>query len=317
MNPLRRLAVLSAILLAQVAGAQEAETQRVQFPAGQSGTVIRNSISGFNSVEYLLGAQAGQRMVVEMSTSNPSAYFNIYAPGNAPGRSEAMFIAASSGLRYEGVLPSSGDYMVQVFINRNAARRDESASYQLDISIGGSGAQTAASQPDYADGLAGGPDYWEVFGVSNALKIRSAPSTNARVLIQFPRGTVVQNLGCQMNEGRRWCRITQPGGTGVTGWAAGQYLREAAAPSYVTSPSGSNNNAGAASSGAPLGMMPTWCRNEAATRYKLSADQIGVDPAIPIGNSYQVSGRWPVSNPTDHFICRFDASGAILDISPR
>jgi hypothetical protein len=230
---------ISALLFAGAAVAQEPVTERVQFASGQSGTTIRGSLQGYESVQYLLGAAAGQRMIVNMITSNPSTYFNIFAPGDAPGRSEAMFIAASSGLYYEGVLPESGDYMLQVFINRNAARRDESTTYTLDVRIEGA----AGAGQDFADGLSGGPDYWEVTGVSGSLNIRTAPSTSAPVRIGLLRGTVVQNLGCRMNEGRRWCEVAQLGG-GVTGWAAGEYLREAAAPQQPVIPPAGSGGAG-------------------------------------------------------------------------
>lgn len=168
---------------------------------------------------------------------------------------------------------------------RNAAWRNESANYRLDVRIGGSGsgAQTATPAPDYADGLAGGPDYWEVFGVSETLNIRSGPSSNAGIVIRFPSGTVLQNLGCRINEGRRWCQITQPGGDGVTGWAAGQYLRETAAPSYVLGPRANSGTSGAATASAPTDMMPTWCRAEAATRFGLEAERIAATTARPKG----------------------------------
>ena len=230
------------MLFAGAAVAQQPVTERVQFPAGQSGTTIRGSLQGEQSVQYLLGASAGQRMVVRMTTSNPSTYLNIYAPGDAPGRSEAMFIAASNGLNFEVVLPSSGDYIVQVFINRNAARRGESTTYALDFRIGGA----AGAGQDYADGPSGCPDFWEVTDVSGSLNIRSAPSTSASVRIGLLRGTVVRNLGCRMTEGRRWCEVAQLGG-GVTGWAAGRYLRESAGPSQATRPPAGS---GAPSSGA-------------------------------------------------------------------
>ena len=130
---------------------------------------------------------------------------------------------------------------------RNAARRNETANYSLSVSIRGAASQAPpSSNPDYADGLSGGPDYWEVYGTPDTLNIRSGPSTKYRVLIAFPVGTVVQNLGCRMSGGQRWCKITQPGGTGVTGWAAGRYLREAAAPSYAKPPA-ANSGAGSVS----------------------------------------------------------------------
>ena len=54
-------------------------------------------------------------------------------------------------------------------------------------------------------------------------------------------GTVVQNRGCRRNEGRVWCQIAQVDG-GATGWAASQYLREAAAPSVATRPAAKSAN---------------------------------------------------------------------------
>ena len=231
MRILNRCAFIAALLFAGAAAAQQPMTERVQFPAGQSGTTIRGNLQGDQTIQYLLGAAAGQRMVVNMTTSNPSTYFNIFAPGDAPGRSAAMFIAATSGLTYEGVLPESGDYMVQVFINRNAARRGESTAYTLDIRIDGA----AGAGQDFADGLSGGPDYWEVTGVSGSLSIRAAPSTAAPVRAGLLRGSVVRNLGCRISEGRRWCEVAQVGG-GITGWAAGEYLSESAGPGQATVP---------------------------------------------------------------------------------
>ncbi|MDU8913596.1 SH3 domain-containing protein [Aestuariicoccus sp. MJ-SS9] len=233
---LKCIAVVAALSTATQTLAQEPRTERVQFPAGQSRTTINASLTGYESVEYLLGARAGQRMAVEMFPSNPSTYFNIFAPGNRPGQGAAMYVAATNGLRFDGVLPSNGDYRVQVFINRNAARRNESTNYTLNVSIGG-----AAPSQDFADGLSGGPNFWEVFGVSQSLNVRAAPSTSAQVVMGLLNGTIVQNRGCRSNEGRVWCQIAQVDG-GATGWAASQYLREAAAPSASTRPAVSSGN---------------------------------------------------------------------------
>lgn len=241
MKLFQRIAFFAALMFAGAAVAQETVTERVQFPPGQSGTTIRGALEGYDSIEYLLGAAAGQRMVVNMTAANPSTYFNIFAPGDAPGRSAAMFIAATSGLMYDGILSTSGDYTVQVFINRNAARRDETTSYSLDIRIEGPG---GAGQ-DFADGLTGGPDFWEVTGVTGSLNIRAAPSTSAAIRSGLLSGSVVRNLGCQMNEGRRWCEVAQVGGN-ITGWAAGEYLRESAGPSQQVVPPAGSGGASAA-----------------------------------------------------------------------
>jgi hypothetical protein len=54
---------------------------------------------------------------------------------------------------------------LRVFIVAFHARRDEQARYSLSIHIGANHHQgSAAPTGDCADGLSGGPDFWEVSG---------------------------------------------------------------------------------------------------------------------------------------------------------
>jgi len=109
-------------------------SEQVKFPHGASGTSIKSSIVGYQGVNYTLDAKAGQSMTVNLKSGNLSNYFNIYAPGKGPG-DEAMFIGDINGNSYSGVLPSTGTYTIQVFLMRNAARRNEKANYTLEISV--------------------------------------------------------------------------------------------------------------------------------------------------------------------------------------
>jgi len=219
--------VLAALWLAAPANAQNIRTEQVHFPRGKTGTEIQGTIRGDQIVDYVLGAQAGQTMSIEMMTSNASNYFNV----SAPGASAAMHIGSTKGNNFRTVIPSSGDYQVRVYLMRNAARRNESTDYRLKVSI--TGGQAAKPEPDYADGLSGGPDYWEVTGVSvgDRLNMRAGPSTSERVTATFANGTKLRNLGCRMSGGQRWCRVEILQHGGWAGWVAGRYLREAAGPS--------------------------------------------------------------------------------------
>lgn len=107
----------------------------IVFPAGGSGTTVRGSVKGYDAALYSLNARAGQTAKVVFKPTNTSAYFNVYAPGVVPGEGEALFIGASSGNSWEAVLPTSGDYTVQVYLYRNAARRDETSDFALDASV--------------------------------------------------------------------------------------------------------------------------------------------------------------------------------------
>jgi hypothetical protein len=127
---------IGLVALSMSTFAVDSRDERVQFAPGTSGTTIKETITGYQTVNYKLVAKAGQTMVVELKTDNGANYFNIFAPGKGPG-DEAMFIGSTSGGRYEGMLPEDGEYTVQVYLMRSAARRDERANYTLSVGISG------------------------------------------------------------------------------------------------------------------------------------------------------------------------------------
>jgi hypothetical protein len=104
----------------------------VHFAKGANSATIEGRIQGDMTIDYLLGAKQGQSMNVSMATDNGANYFNIIEPGRS---NEAMFVGSSSGNRFEGTLPASGDYKVRVYLMRSAARRDEIANYRLEMII--------------------------------------------------------------------------------------------------------------------------------------------------------------------------------------
>ncbi len=127
---------IGLLSFATFAVAGDDRDEKVRFAPGTSGTTIKATIIGRESVNYKLRAKAGQSLFVILNTSNGANYFNIYVPGKGPGDA-AMFIGATLGTRYEGTLPADGVYTVQVFLMRSAARRNEKASYTLEIEIDG------------------------------------------------------------------------------------------------------------------------------------------------------------------------------------
>ena len=178
-------------------------------------------------VRYVLGASAGQRRTIALTTGHTSTYFNVVQPsapqGPALARSE---MAGTNPMvpdlnRFDGVLPETGDYVIEVWMYRSAARRGDVADFTLDIAIGaGAGAVTAAGWSDEADSPSGGPDWWEV-RVGSTLNVHSAPSTSAPTVGRLPNGLVLENRGCQIADGD------------AAGWVAGEYLVEAVAPAIA------------------------------------------------------------------------------------
>lgn len=204
----------------------------VSFAAGTSGASYSDRIVGYESVEYLLSASGGQQMRIDLNTSNPSNYFNVWPPGG----DTAIFVGSSSGDHFDGVLPRSGEYRVQVFLMRNAARRNETANFTLDIAITGAVAPGSTKQPDFADGDAGGPDWYVVRGVSagDRLNVRAGPSTKDAVLGQVGNGAQMRNLGCQGQGDARWCQVESPDGR-LRGWVSARFIAEGAAPNTAQS----------------------------------------------------------------------------------
>lgn len=118
-----------------VSAKDEIRKERVQFKKGATTATIKGHIKGYETVDYLLGAKAGQHMNVSLATKHGATYFNILAPGE---NEVAMFNASVSQNQYEGALPASGDYKIRVYMMRSAARRIEAASYTLTVGITGS-----------------------------------------------------------------------------------------------------------------------------------------------------------------------------------
>lgn len=99
--------------------------------------------------------------------------------------------------------------------------------------------------PPSDDDLDGGPDYWAVRGLASneRLGVRLEPRSGSDVLATLRNGEIVRNLGCRITGTTRWCRIRSTTGMDVTGWVAGRYLRESAAPPSVPPP-GSGDDGG-------------------------------------------------------------------------
>lgn len=246
-TPFARHLVAALMMLAAVPAAPgispaQAQEQRIEdfsFARGMSSRTVRDSIQGRESVLYRFDAAAGQRLSITLRTNNPSAYFNLTYGYNG----QSLHVGSSDGNRARMILPESGDYFVEVYLMRNAARRGERADYALTVGITGAPdiaieppppprpprpepVDPGYGDPDYADGLADGPDYWRVTNVplGDALNIRARPKANGAVIARAPNGARLRNLGCRLTGQTRWCRVELRDGS--IGWAAGRFLRE-------------------------------------------------------------------------------------------
>jgi hypothetical protein len=157
---MKTLALASLILGLTVfspAGAVEARTVHVKFGAGASQTVLHGAVKGYGSVDYKVSAMAGQRMTAGLSAKSGSVNFNFFEPGAKPGEAYALFASDTGGDRFEGQLAKSGDYTIQVYLFRNAARRGVQAQYALEVKI--SDPQAAEGRARETDAKVAGTDF--------------------------------------------------------------------------------------------------------------------------------------------------------------
>lgn len=318
--------ILAALFLFSMAAApavlaQDTTTVDVRFPRGQSGTTISDSIAGYETVNYRLGVSAGQQMSVQLDTDNASNYFNI----TAPGASEALFNGSISGNSTTFSIPSSGNYTISVYLMRNAARRNEVANYDLTLYVEGAAASTPAPRPvqnDFADGLAGGPDFWQIHGLAagDTLNVRSGPSTGNGVVGRLVEGDIVRNLGCQMDGQTRWCQVET--NRGLSGWVAGRYLHESTAQTQPrpSVPSTTRPTASVPSNPTPTYLstsdMPRFCAGEASAKFGVRPTEITANTAFKTGNMYVSQGYFDVDDDnTTFFNCYFQLDGSFIAVN--
>lgn len=136
--PMKTACHLSLVVLAGLvlpAAAQSPKEVRVQFEPGTTEASLRGAITGRESILYRLNAREGQFLSVRFSSSSTSADFNLYIPGRGPG-DEALFASAMAPKReYLVQLYKTGDHTVSVFLNRNAARRGDTAEYEIRFTL--------------------------------------------------------------------------------------------------------------------------------------------------------------------------------------
>ncbi len=132
---MRKTLITSLALAASVAlagGALAAEkTINVKFSPGSSSKTVKGSVKGYDGVNYILDAQAGQVVSVLFKPNLNSCFFNFWEPG----ASEAVHRGEVDGNEYAANLRKSGKNRVQVAMMRSAARKGLTCKYSVTFEI--------------------------------------------------------------------------------------------------------------------------------------------------------------------------------------
>jgi hypothetical protein len=189
------LVVPAAAVIASAAAAPSApvRTEQVELSRASGAAVVQGQLQGPEIFDYRVRAGAGQTLSVAMSASHVAAQFDLVPPDIE----QASFLGHQSGRRYEGVIPTDGDYTLRVYLARPAARRDESVVYALHVALRG---KALAPLPPGQDALLRGTPFHAAATVpcSHYLKtavtecqafvIRRVGDGNATVEVRWPDG---------------------------------------------------------------------------------------------------------------------------------
>jgi hypothetical protein len=120
---------LSVNLYAQGGGTLQppsGKTQRVRFARGRTTAVLKGAVVRGTQDRYLLGARAGQTMIVHISSREKNAIFTILGPDATAldGTDEGL-----DATDWTGELLLSGDYTIWVSPTRG------NATYTLEVTI--------------------------------------------------------------------------------------------------------------------------------------------------------------------------------------
>lgn len=128
---LRGMLTSLALALATPVFADSVHVETVHFSPGTSGATIHGRLQGGDTVAYKVGVRSGQKMSVQLDSRNKSLYFNV----NRPGSGTALYNSSIAGNGASMAIPADGSYTVQVYLMRNAARRNEAADYTLTLYV--------------------------------------------------------------------------------------------------------------------------------------------------------------------------------------
>lgn len=115
-----------------------------QLSIGPAALSVNGSIKGYQSTEYRIKAFAGQTLKVTLAARHPQTYFNLLPSGTQ----DAMFVGSSMGHKASVVVPMDGEFTVQVYMMRSAARRGAASKFTLTASLQGQALPAIASSKD-------------------------------------------------------------------------------------------------------------------------------------------------------------------------
>jgi hypothetical protein len=127
---MKKLLLFTAILVSLFTVSVPAQTKvRVRFAKGASSATVKGTVKGYKYIDFLVRARSGQTMTVKLNSANAGCSFVIFYSdmNNVEGATDVQEFTRNVDV--------DDDYVVRVLLPRSAARRGESANFNLKIAI--------------------------------------------------------------------------------------------------------------------------------------------------------------------------------------
>jgi hypothetical protein len=126
--------LLLGVSIASHAAAQHV-IKPVTFPSDATSASESGTLTGGETMTYSIDAKSGHSASVRLKSNHAQCSYVIYSPGQTPGRNAAMYDSAVSGNGFSGFLPSTGTYLVQIGLGREAALGRQTCDYTVTFAV--------------------------------------------------------------------------------------------------------------------------------------------------------------------------------------
>jgi len=126
--------LLSGAAIASHASAQD-RIKPVVFPSDATTGAESGTVTGAETMTYSIEARSGHSASVRLKSNNAQCRYLIFGPGQTPGRNAAMYDSTVSGNGFSGFLPSTGTYLVEIGLSREAALGRETCDYTVTFAV--------------------------------------------------------------------------------------------------------------------------------------------------------------------------------------
>jgi hypothetical protein len=120
---------LATMAIVALMAASTSAAERVSFEQGAGTATVSGRVE--DSHDYALRVQAGQTLTVALKAT-PGVYFNVMAPGYDTALVNTFLTGDST---WSGKLPTTGDYVVQVYQMRSATRQGKDPGYAVTFTV--------------------------------------------------------------------------------------------------------------------------------------------------------------------------------------